>query len=465
MVTGRVVRCDVVDPHASGEGPVDIVTGRVTTALMPIHVRIPDATNPVARSSARFAFLYATLVLVLSALSTGLMMYGYKYSLKDELHLSASQMAYCNCAISLPLFLSFLLGLLRDRWHPFGIVDRPYLLVSPIIVCGCCLLLGATHRSLHTVIGALVVMNAGAMLSGAAMTGMLALLSKHFGLSGRIAVAGLVIPSLVSFMFMSLTGYLVETGGFSAICYVSAGLTLPVAILAFYRPTELFPRNAPPTSTSGHRVPRESLGPALRRLLSSRAAVIAVLICFLWDFAPSWGTPLFYQFTNVLQLSPAQFESTGTVGTVGNLISAMSYAYFCFKFSTRRLLVFGTILCVVGSASLLFVRSHHSALAVSLVLGLTCGIAEAGIYDLLYRASPPGLEGVAVLLGIAATYLAGTIADVLGSFLYEYGGFDLAVCTTASATALILPFVYLVPDKVLAIREGNPIEREAILPS
>jgi MFS family permease len=256
---------------------------------------------------------------------------------------------------------------------------------------------------------------------------------------------------------MSLTGHLIGAAGFSSICYVSAGLALPVAVLAFYRPAGLFPDGAPSMPEARLGLRQESLGAAVRRLLTSRPAMIAALICFLWDFTPGWGTPLFYQYTNVLHFSPAQFESTYTIGTVGSTLSALAYAFFCFRFSTKKLLVFGIVVCVAGSASLVFVHSYRAALIASLLIGLTYGTAEAGVYDLLYRASPPGLEGVAVLLGIAATYVAGTVADVFGSFLYERGGFHLALYTTLAATALILPLVCLVPYKVIAIREGNPI--------
>jgi predicted MFS family arabinose efflux permease len=94
------------------------------------------------------------------------------------------------------------------------------------------------------------------------------------------------------------------------------------------------------------------------------------------------------------------------------MVSAIFYAFLCFRFSTRKLLVFGIVLSVIGSGSIVLVHTYQSALVASLLIGLTNGIARAGIYDLLYRASPPGLEGVAVSLGIAATYLAGTVADV-----------------------------------------------------
>ena len=298
---------------------------------MSIEVNLSDPTNTAARPTAAFAFVYAALIQVLSALSTGLMMYGYKYALKDDLNLSPTQLSYCNLAINLPLFLSFSLGLLRDRWHPFGIVDRPYLLVSPLLVCLFCLIIGARHQSLALLLGLLIAINASAMLSGASMSGMLALLSKHFGLSGRISVAGMVIPSLVGMALMSLTGHLVESAGFSSICYVSAGLALPVVILAFYRPAKLFPDSLATLRHVQLGLQNESLASALKRLLLSRPAMLAALICFLWDFTPGWGTPLFYQYTNVLHFSPAQFESTYTIGTVGSTAFGTFLCLFLFQ--------------------------------------------------------------------------------------------------------------------------------------
>jgi MFS family permease len=419
----------------------------------------PSQLRPLAfrRQNVLVAFPYAILIQVFSAVSTGMMLYGYKYALKDEMNLSASQMSYCNFAISLPLFCSFCFGLLRDRWRPFGMVDRPYLLVAPIVVCACCLTLGIGHRSLGRLITLLVVMNAGATLSGAAMSGMLGSLSKHFGLSGRISVAGMVVPCLAGFLLMPWTGHLVEHGGFSAVCYASTGLSLPVAVLAFLRPARLFP-DEPTHASVSPTSPREPFGIAVKRLLTSRAALIAVLVCFLWDFTPGWGTPLFYQYSNVLRLTPGQIEFTYSVGTVGTMVSALAYGFFCFRIPTRNLLMVGIIVCVIGSAGLLLVHSYRSAVIVSIVVGLTYGMAEAGIYDLLYRASPPGLEGVAISLGLAATYLAGTLADVFGSFLYERGGFYPALMITLISTALILPLVVAFPSEVLAAREGKPIE-------
>ena len=428
------------------------------TVVVRLSTLPTGSANPTTRPAVGFAFLYAILILILSSANTGLTMYGYKYALEDEMHMSAPQMALSNFAITIPLFLSFGVGLLRDRWHPFGLVDRPYLLLSPLIVAGASLLLGTVHRSVPTVLGLLVLINAGAVLGAAAMSAMLALLAKHFGLSGRISVAALVIPNLIGAELMSLTGTLVASGGFSSLCYVSIAFALPVAALALYRPARLFPQDSTPRLTGNGQPGGESTMSDIKRLLASRPALIAALVCFLWDFTPAFGTPLFYYYTQVFHFSPVQYETTNSAGTLGSTLSALSYAFLCFRFSTQKLLKFGVIFAVAGSMSLLLVSSYSSALVASSLMGLTFGITRAGIYDLLYRASPPGLEGVAVSLGLAATYVAGTVGDVLGSFLYERGGFHLALFLTIGTTALILPLIYQVPHAILAVREGRRLD-------
>jgi hypothetical protein len=402
---------------------------------------------------------YAGLLLVLLGCSTGLMLYGYKYALVKEQNISALALALSNFAINLPLFLSFVPGLLRDRVRPFGLVDRPYLFISPLIVASCCVLLGFAHRSTGLVIGLLVLINAAAVVSMATMNAMLAMLAKRFGLSGRISAIGILISNATSVGLLSLTGFLATTSGFSSICFASAALALPIVVLAFYRPASLFPIELP---SADHPLPAaegRTIWQLMGGLLANRPARLAALICFLWDFTPGFGTPIFYRYTGELHMSPAQFEFTTTIGMIGGALSAIAYARLCFYFPPRKLLPVGTALAVIGSAGLLFVQTYSDAVIAALIAGLSAGIGKAGIYDLLYRASPRGLEGAAVSLGIAATYIAGTLGDIVGSLLAESGNFALALVLTLITTAMIIPLVFLMPANIVSDVEGRVHER------
>src|SRR5207302_2410143 len=132
------------------------------------------------------------------------------------------------------------------------------------------------------------------------------------------------------------TGKLAQSWGFSAICYASSALAFPMVILAFYRPTALFADFDPAIPLAENKVHGyESLTGAVKRLLASRSALIAASISLLWDFTPGWNTPLFYYYINTLRFSDSQFEWTTTALTAASTLSALSYAFLCFKFSKR----------------------------------------------------------------------------------------------------------------------------------
>ena len=83
--------------------------------------------------SERFRLLsHAGLLLLLLSLAApwaGLVSIPVAFFLKNRLHLSANETAQFNLWVSIPLYLSFGLGLVRDRWNPFGAGDRGHLVL------------------------------------------------------------------------------------------------------------------------------------------------------------------------------------------------------------------------------------------------------------------------------------------------------------------------------------------------
>jgi MFS family permease len=252
-----------------------------------------------------------------------------------------------------------------------------------------------------------------------------------------------------------MAGRIVQTAGFSGVCYVSAVMAASVMVLAFYRPPQLFRAEDAIAQTS--RRERESFVRALARLLSNRAALTAALVSLLWEFDPGWRTPLFYHYTNTLGFSASQYEFTDSIGAAGSLVSSLLYGVFCFKLENRRLMVISISVAVVGCAALAGVRSFPMAVAVACLVGLSTGLGDAGTADLLYRASPARLEGTSVLLGTASGILAADLADVVGTRLYERGGLPLALAITLATNVLILPLLYSIPSRVFATLEGVPM--------
>ena len=82
---------------------------------------------PLPPAERRGAFIYLgalTFLVSLADPNGGLMDIPVSFFLKNKLHLEASEVARFRLIAGIPLYLSFVFGLLRDTWNPFGIKDR-----------------------------------------------------------------------------------------------------------------------------------------------------------------------------------------------------------------------------------------------------------------------------------------------------------------------------------------------------
>src|SRR5690242_6200055 len=79
----------------------------------------------------RIYLYFAPLVLLvaLGAPNGYLVAISTAFMLKNHLHAPPSEVALFSLLTSLPLYLSFVFGLARDRWNPFGMRDRGFLLL------------------------------------------------------------------------------------------------------------------------------------------------------------------------------------------------------------------------------------------------------------------------------------------------------------------------------------------------
>lgn len=405
-------------------------------------------------STNRTVGLYAALLMVAYRVA----MYGvwgvsFQYLCKERFHLSPAALSLAGSVADVPLFVGFAFGFLRDRVRPRGWGDRAYFAGAAVAIAVLTFAMGAGTPSLSKFVALLLPFGIAVAILMAAAQGLLAALSKVHGMPGRLAVVALVANRGALIFSSGVGGQIDERYGFHAAFFASAALALPLLAFAFWRPRAAFPSGDEPFEM----VVPERTGDALRRLLRHRAVYLPAAIIFLWDFAPGWGTPLFYYLTNGVHLSEAQYGTTQSLVSLGNVIAALAYAFLCRQFRLRPLLIVGTILGVLGAPAFLLIHGVAMANAISLVAGLSCGVAVGAYYDLLTRCCPKELEGVASMLFASALTIAADTSDLFGSWLYEKGGFGLALGVSTACTALILPVLFLIPRSITAPPEGETL--------
>lgn len=100
----------------------------------------------------------------------------------------------------------------------------------------------------------------------------------------------------------------------------------------------------------------------------------------------------------------------------------------------------------------LAVSGPWQAIGVAVLVGLPTAFGHVALFDLLRRACPRGLEGTGITLSLAALALAVGAGELLGAWLYTYGGVGLCLAADALANAAVLP---LLPEALVSRRDGE----------
>ena len=147
------------------------------------------------------------------------------------------------------------------------------------------------------------------------------------------------------------------------------------------------------------------------------------------------------------------------------LVTVLVYTALCYKMRLRPLLWLGTVFGVLGCPLFLLIHAPSQANPVFFLAGASLGIALCAYNDLLIRCCPQELEGAALMFTSAASAIAADTSDIFGSWLYDKGGFPLALAVSTLFTSLILVVLPFIPKRLTAPREGEPLLIEDTAPA
>ena len=418
------------------------------------QLRSPEnAAQPVvlSRRDIWIIFVYFALLALLLGLGGGLSSLPVGFFLKDQLKLRPQQVSVFNALVGVPGILGFLFGFLRDRWRPFGRGDRGYLMLTAPATGICYLMLAAAPLTYARLFWLLLLTGTVGALLGAAVGGLTASVAQRRLMTGRLAAVGAfvgVFPGVISAVG---GGWLTEHVRPAVTFEICAAIMFTVGLLGLWRPPAVFsaePEIRPLTN--------EPPLQAIQRLIRHRPLWPAALLNIFWVIMPGWGTPLFFYMTNTVKLTPQQVGTVQSSAPICAALVSILYGIICRRLPLRTLLWIGFSVAVVGTPSALLIKGYVSAIVIYAGAQALFSIGNYAISDLFMRSYPKGLEGAgSMLLGSigGATVAA---SDILGSYLYERGGFGLAMLVSTLATLVTLPLILLVPRHLISTRDGEP---------
>jgi hypothetical protein len=401
-------------------------------------------------------FLYFTplTLLVFLVLPNGYLLdIATSFMLKNRLHATPEQIANFRLLTAIPVYLSFAFGLARDRWNPFGMRDRGFMLIFGCVTTVLFVWMSQaplTYRVL--LVGMFLVMFAFCFVAAAAR-GLLALVSQEQLMSGRLSALWNAVSSAPYAAGAFASAYLAQRLSPDQMFLLVALLCAAIALMGLWKPAAVFSH-----AYDRPEARRTNFAGDIRRLVRHKACYPAVLLVCLSQFSPGTNTPLQFYLTNELHLPDAVYGNFLGI-TMGAYIPAcMLYGYLCKRLPLSRLLLIATFAYIAQAIPLLFIHSTATALWMSLLMGLINGFAFATYWDLALRSCPPGLQGTLMMLVAGAYELAYRAGDLVGASIYGSSathGFLSCVILATATSMLMLPVLRLIPKQLIATADGE----------
>ena len=265
-------------------------------------------------------------------------------------------------------------------------------------------------------------------------------------MSGRLSVLWNIVSSVPYVAGGLASGYISDHLDPKYTFLLVAGFVFCIGLLGFWKPRSVFSHAYDQPQAKGS----ESRGGRQAVWGKHWAVYPAVLIMFLWRFAPGRTLRLQFYLTNELGASDAAYSYFNAIFAAAFVPTFLLYGFLCKKVALKKLLWWGTIIAVPQMVPLAFIHSANLALVLAVPIGLMGGIATAAYYDLAMRSCPPGLQGTLMMLVDGVYVLAARGGDLLGSGIYGSSpthGFLYCVIATTAVYALILPLILLVPER------------------
>ncbi len=383
--------------------------------------------------------------------------------LKNQLGASAEQTAAFRLITAIPMYLAFAFGLVRDAWNPLGLRDRGYFLIfgaaTTVIFIG----MASSPVSYRTLYVGMFLAMLGFRFVAAAYQGLMALVGQEKLMSGRLAVLWQVVNTVPLVAGGLASGYISDHLSPNSTFWLAAAFAGCIVVMGFWKPRAVFNHAYDQPQARGTNL----LGD-VKRLVKHRAIYPAILIMFLWSFAPGANTPLQYYLTDQLHLSDAVYSYYNTIFAAAFVPTFLLYGFLCKRVALKWLLWWGTIVAVPQMIPLAFIHSANLALWLAVPIGLLGGVATAAYYDLAMRSCPPGLHGTLMMAVDGVYVLAARGGDLWGTKIYDSSpehGFLYCVIATTAVYVLILPLILLVPRELIATADGerNPMIEAEIL--
>jgi MFS family permease len=391
----------------------------------------------ISRTMWFFAIVYA--VEGTCQARAGIMVQPLTYWLKEAMHWDPVTISASLSVLDLPWIIKPLWGAISDFVPLFGYRRRPYLVLANIaasLAFAWVAMINTTTALIPALVLTATAMAISSTLSGA----LLVETGQKTNNSANFVNQQWLWYNIAQMISVVVAGYLIEflppIGAMHTAAVIAAIVPLSVV------PGVLLIREQRAS------IDLEAFREHFRALMiafRNRNLWFVAGFLFLYYFSPGFGTPLYFQMTDRLHFSQGLIGNLSAVGAAGWIVGGLLYRWRLNRLGRLAMLQLSIVGGVVSTLAYLLLSSPASAVAISLLGGVTSMIAMVATMSLAAESCPEGAEGFAFAAMMSILNVAGPVSDMTGSALYQHV-FDRQltplILVSAAATALVF---FLIP--------------------
>jgi len=344
---------------------------------------------------------------------------------KETLNLTPSQIMYIGSLVGLAWLVKPLIGWIIDF---FKISKRFWIVGSLIISILISLMMGtAAFLALPLLILGLFITKSNAAIRDVANDGQMCIMGKKYEITGAIQAVQWIALTIASVLTGVAGGWIAENFNYQVAFLSLLPFYIIVGLLAWFYKEE---------------TPKEkkqfSLMATLKALFTNKDLLLVSAFLFLYNFSPSFGTPLSFVQRDEFHFSKIYMGWLETLGSLANIIGAILYWKFSKKLDMNKALYYSVFVGAITTLGYLYYTP--TTVVVYDILNSIIGMFILLMtLDFAARKTQTGLEAVSFAMLCSVNNIASTCNSIVGAWLFPIVGLTPLIIISAFTTFLCLP--------------------------
>jgi MFS family permease len=349
------------------------------------------------------------------------------YWMKETLHYNEQTIMYLGSLITLAWLVKPAIGYMVDT---FGISKKMWIIISVLISSLICLFIGLSPLLwVPLLIGFMMVMSFNDACANVTVDGVMCVEGKKNGITGKIQSIQWIAITAASILTGVVGGWIAEHWNYQV------GYLL---LIPFYMAVLLFTLHY--KETKAIVVQRTSFLHTIKGLVSDKSLMIVCLFIFLYNFSPSFGTPLMFIERDKFHFSKIFIGWLGTIGSVCSVIGAWLYWHYSKKIDLNKWLFYSVFIGATTTLCYLYFTPTTCVLY-DIIMSVVGMFLQLLMLDFFARKSKNGLECVTFALLTSVSNITGTLNSLVGGFLFPIVGLQWLIIVSSVTSFLCLPLL------------------------